>query len=67
MNKLAALLPAACLSNSVYAADKNQAGEDARFEQLFDNIDTDHDGQLTGREIAEFLRAQLKAQDARSQ
>lgn len=29
----------------------------------FDAIDTNHDGQLTGKEIAEFLRAQLKAQN----
>ena len=32
----------------------------------FETIDTNHDGQLTGKEIAEFLRAQLKAHNAQA-
>ena len=55
MNKLAALALAVCLSNFAHAADDNQAGEDAQFEQLFNNIDTNHDGKISRPE------AELKA------
>lgn len=55
MKKVLCLLFAASLSNIAYAADKNANNEDAQFDQMFNNVDSNHDGKISKAE------AQLKA------
>lgn len=55
MNKLLWLLLAISLNHYAYAVDKSKAQEDGQFEQMFSNVDTDHDGKISKAE------AQLKA------
>lgn len=55
MNKLLCLLLAASFSNFACAADNNKANENAQFDQMFNNVDANHDGKISKAE------AQLKA------
>jgi Ca2+-binding EF-hand superfamily protein len=61
-------------NQQLVAADKDKNGKWSREEskaiplldQNFTAIDSNHDGQLTHAEISEFLRAQIKAANARA-
>lgn len=46
MKKIVMLLLAATLSSPVYAADKAK-NESAQFDQMFNAVDTDHDGKIS--------------------
>lgn len=56
MKKLVCLLLVASFTTSAHAADKHKASNvDAQFEQLFSNVDSDHNGKISQSE------AELKA------